>query len=91
MLKSSWCCYAAHWELMYPKAAPSPSRLPGAVAASAQALFLLISWLTESTDLCKGNKGNLRPQQVSCVVDEIHKIKPEIGELPAVQESWQSG
>ncbi len=75
---------------MYPKATPSALILSGAVAASAQALVLLVSWMAESTDPCKGNRGKLRPEQVSCVVDEINKIKPEIGELPAVEEFWHS-
>ena len=70
---------------MYPKATPS-KLLPGAVAAFAQALFLLISWLAESTDLCKSNKGELTSEQDSCLVDGINKVKPEIGELPAAEE-----
>ena len=65
---------------MYPKATPSSLILPEAVAASAQALFLMVSWLAESPDLCKGNRGKLRPEQVSGRVDEMNKIKPEISE-----------
>jgi len=32
----------------------------------------------------------LRPEQVSCAIDEMNKIKPEIGELPAAEEFWHS-